>query len=361
MRNRNYFILCSLFVSTAMNLACTHPKESVVNIQWDNTLTLPGCGDMEQNLGLAGAYSGKVGGKLIVVGGANFPMGYPWEGGAKVWWPTLYSYDLATKDWTVAEHFLSSPLGYGVSVQLPEGVLCVGGCDSSQCSDRVLLIKDEGGQLAIDSVAYPPLPVPLANAAGALLNHKLYIAGGQETMKGEQSTNHFFMLDLNDKSSGWKALETWPGSSRGYAVCVAQNNQLYLFGGRSYGPDEELTVHTDGYAFDPVAGQWRTLSGSYPVMAGTAIAYENDKILFLGGVEKILPASAQHPGFSREVRVFHTQGDSIATTLLCPFPIPVTTHVVADSDAFYLASGEVQPGIRTPQILKGKYQKQLIK
>ena len=51
-----------------------------------------------------------------------------------------------------------------------------------QCSDKVFLIKKEGVSFVVDSVSYPALPVPLANATGAIGDNCIYIAGGQETM-----------------------------------------------------------------------------------------------------------------------------------------------------------------------------------
>lgn len=344
-----------LLILMLMNTACSRKKENTPKIQWENSILLPGCADMQKNVGLAGAYSGIVEGQLLVLGGANFPQKYPWEGGIKVWWSTLYSYDLSNQEWKVYDNFLPLPLAYGISIQVPEGLLCMGGCNRTQCSDQVFLIKEDNHSFIIDSISYPSLPVPLANAAGAMLENRIYIAGGQETMMNERSTRHFYMLDLYEMEKGWQKLPNWPGTSRGYAVCAAQNGKFYLFGGRSYGPDESMVVHTDGFVFDPDAGQWEKIPGDYPVMAGTAIPFEKDKILFLGGVEEILPTSAEHPGFSRAVRVFDTKTNEMATTLSCPYPVPVTTNVVCDTTALYITSGEVQPGIRTSHILKGNF------
>ena len=170
---------------------------------------------------------------LLVLGGANFPDKYPWEGGVKTWWSTLYSYDLHMDKWTVYDDFLNSPLAYGVSICLPEGLLCIGGCDRMQCSDKVFLIKKEGVSFVVDSVSYPALPVPLANATGAIGDNCIYIAGGQETMTNEQSTNHFYMLDLLHKEKGWQKMPGWEGPSLAYAVSV---------------------VHTEGYVYNQVAG-----------------------------------------------------------------------------------------------------------
>ena len=77
-----------------MNTACSRKGENKIVMQWENSLLLPGCTGMLKNVGLAGAYSGIVEDKLLVLGGANFPDKYPWEGGVKTWWSTLYSYDL---------------------------------------------------------------------------------------------------------------------------------------------------------------------------------------------------------------------------------------------------------------------------
>lgn len=68
-----------------MNTSCLRKKEKRIEVQWENSLLLPGCAGMPENVGLAGAYSGIVEGKLLVLGGANFPDKYPWEGGTKTW------------------------------------------------------------------------------------------------------------------------------------------------------------------------------------------------------------------------------------------------------------------------------------
>lgn len=162
-----------------MNTSCLRKGEKRIEVQWENSLSLPGCADMSENVGLAGAYSGIVEGKLLVLGGANFPDKYPWEGGTKTWWSTLYSYDLQTGKWTVYTDFLARPLAYGVSISLPEGLLCIGGCDRMQCSDNVFLIKKEEDSFVIDSVSYPSLPVPLANATGQWVITVFILLGGK--------------------------------------------------------------------------------------------------------------------------------------------------------------------------------------
>jgi N-acetylneuraminic acid mutarotase len=44
----------------------------------------------QPNPGVAGAFAGVSHGALLLAGGANFPNGYPWQGGTKVWQPAIY-------------------------------------------------------------------------------------------------------------------------------------------------------------------------------------------------------------------------------------------------------------------------------
>ena len=112
-----------------------------------------------------------------------------------------------------------------------------------------------------------------------LLGITVFIAGGQETMTNEQSTNHFYMLDLLHKEKGWQKMPGWEGPSLAYAVSVVQGGRFYLFSGRSYAPNEVMVEYTEGYVYEPGSRKWSKIAGNFPVMAGTAIPYEKDKRL----------------------------------------------------------------------------------
>lgn len=337
--------------------ACSEKgQDRKMTIEWNNDMKLPPNNQMVNNVGLAGAYAGIIDNELIVIGGANFPIGFPWTGGTKTWWSTMYSKNLSEDSnvtWSVNEDFLESPMGYGVSIQLRDEILLIGGCNQSKCYSSVYSVRKEKGAIVLVDNAYPPLPTPLANACGTMIDNKLYILGGQESMVAEESTKYFFTLDLKNKEAGWQTLPAWDGPSRGYAVCETQAGKLYLFSGRSYAPNEDTMMHTDGYCYDPNTNKWKTLVGEFPIMAGTAVSHSNDKIIFLGGVHEILPTVPEHPGFSNDVRVFDVNTQSLSTLTTSPYPIAVTTKTVVNKDTLYIASGEIKPGIRTPHILKG--------
>lgn len=326
--------------------------ESVIG--WDDRLALPPSAGMKENIGVAGAFAGMAGGMLVAVGGANFPGGAPWEGGTKVWWNALWMLDPQSEKWSVWEDFLPSPRGYGFSAQLDEGVLFIGGCDADICFRDCIYVTCRDGKPYASTDAFPPLPAPLANCAGAVMDGKIYIAGGNETPSGA-STGHFWVLDTAGPDAGWQVLPSWPGPSRGYAVCAAQGGKIYLFSGRNYGPEAETVMYTDGCCYEPLSNEWTTLPGSFPFMAGNAMPEGDDKIVFLGGVDEILPTTPDHPGFSRDVYGYDTSSGALTLLGSSPFPIAVTAPLVCTGDTFWIVSGEVRPGVRTPGILRGEF------
>ena len=104
------------------------------------------------------------GGALIVAGGANFPEGYPWDGGKKIYHDRIFVLEKPDGDWRVAEQRLPKPVAYGVSVTVPgrDSVVCIGGNDATQCYQDVFLLAWDPQTEKIVSSKYPPLPKPCA-------------------------------------------------------------------------------------------------------------------------------------------------------------------------------------------------------
>lgn len=326
-------------------------------IKWNSLRSLPQLSNKE-NKGVAAVFSGFVGSELIIAGGTNFLDKMPWEGGKKNWERVLYCVDIDSGEfqWKMIPDFLPVSVAYGVSIQLEQGVLCIGGCDADRCFDEVFFIYKENGMFRLSN-DWPSLPVPLANATGALLDNKIYIAGGQEEMIEENATNHFFVLDLDNKDKGWTVLPAWDGSARGYAVGVAinkgKNAGFYLFSGRDYRSSGYVEILTDGHMFDPVLNSWTQLQGTFSVMGGTAFAQTGD-VVFLGGVTKLLPGSYHHPGFDNILRVYDPVAGVFVYEEILSFPVPVTTNIAKWKNNFYITSGEIKPGMRTPSIYRGR-------
>src|SRR5687767_8876394 len=130
-------------------------------------------------VGFAGAFAGTSNGALIVAGGANFPDGPPWQGNKKVWHDRIFVLPASRGQWQQPQQRLPRSFGYGVAITTPKGVICIGGSDANQHYRDVFRLEWIDGE--IKTTDLPPLPVPLANAVGALVGNTIYIAGGSES------------------------------------------------------------------------------------------------------------------------------------------------------------------------------------
>ena len=283
---------------------------------------------------------------------SNFPEGTPAEGGVKRYHADTYVYDAAS-GWRLFPDNLPEARAYGVAVRLPDGILCIGGCDERRCTADVRLLTLENGAPVLKD--YPSLPRPLAHAAGCRVGDRIYVAGGIGTVDDARTTSDFFVLDLHRLDRGWSELAPWPGPSRAFAVAAAQSdgfdNCFYLFSGREFAPGEPWNVLDDGYEYNPRLDRWRRLEGSFPVMAGTALPFGTNHILMLGG------RSATN-GDEAMLRLYHTvTGSTVETRAPEGVTLPVTTQLLATDDGLLVASGEVAPGVRTPVLLRGRIER----
>jgi SSS family transporter len=331
------------------------------SLSWDTSLNLPNAEDGTPNLGVAGAYAGWIEENLIIIGGSNFPNGTPAQGGAKKYWADGYIFNEKT-GWKHFRDLLPKPAAYGVSVVFNNSLLCIGGCNLNGCfSDVWRVTLDDNAGLKVEP--YPSLPVTLANATGCIVEGRVYIAGGNEedAPSPKVASTHFFRFDPHNTQLGWKELDRWPGPGRGYAVSVCQSdgydNCFYLFSGRDY-KDDDWTVLDDGYCYNPRLGEWKKLEGSFPVMAGSAVPFGTNHILFLGGRAK-QNAGQDTTGVSiasnNALRLYHTVTNTLLETDLDPsvINIPVTTVALKKGNEIDIVSGEIAPGVRTPLILRG--------
>jgi len=270
-------------------------------------------------------------------------------------------------------------------------------------SDKLVGPDDDAGQVA----PLPPLPAATAYAAGALVGKTIYVASGAGA--DGKATRNFWALDLSKKTDAetfvWRALPSWPGPARVTAVAAAQSDGLtdcfYLFSGRDVGPGEVPVILTDGYRYHPKDKSWKKfadvrLKDEPPraVMAATGIGWGANHILVFGGADgklfleldgldreiKALKADAEkqtdpaerdkllaeaktlndrkvtildgHNGFSRDVLAYHTITDTWVNVGRQPTKNQVTTTAVQWGKAIVIPSGEIRPGVRTPQINK---------
>ena len=209
-----------------------HGNESISYLDWKPLAELPPVGEQTVSLGVAGPYVGTHNNALIVAGGANFPK--PYWGEDKVWHDDIWVLE-ESGDWTPGGS-LPRPLGYGASLSLPQGVLCIGGNDAERTYSDAFLLKWDPNTKTVQQENLPNLPTTIAYTMAAAVTNKVYVIGGTVTNDLDSAINRIWTLDIENPSDGWEEKSGWPGPERGFQVVMTQNNgyedRIFLFSGR---------------------------------------------------------------------------------------------------------------------------------
>jgi N-acetylneuraminic acid mutarotase len=224
------------------------------------------------------------------------------------------------------------------------------------------------------------------------------VAGGQTSTDKSDSSRHAYQLDFRGGPKAglvWERLPDLPGVDRLLPVCfgisAGARPGLYVFGGRRQNAAGAPEFPRDGFRYDPAAGRWNALGQiAGCIMAGSAVPYGATSAIVLGGDTgeiflqkealaarlRALQARAaadpqaaadlnraraeektlleNHPGFSRKTFIYHSETDQWSETDPLPEWPPVTTTAVWWNEQIALPSGEIRPGVRTPQVRLGK-------
>ena len=314
---------------------------------------------------VSGHYAGWINGKLATYGGCNFPDVPCADGGQKVYYPQAY----------------------GASVQVPGGVIYIGGMNSTTSLSECVFINDIDGT----STPITSLPKALDNFAGTYHDGMLWVAGGQTN--GEPN-NNVYAMPFPGESNTWAIVATLPDACRLQPCVVVQNTAkgyaLFVFGG--YQPKaegQEAIVHTDG-VYIPIAElkkgnaatQWKRTSPTLAwiddiantkreqqlqaIVGSTCSPMGYSHVLFFGGVDHDIFASAiagqqdnmylRHAPewykFRKDVLTYHTITDSWGIlpgdSLLARAGACLTPEVSGKGWSY--SGGELKPGVRSSDV-----------
>ena len=275
-------------------------SHALEHLRWTKLPPLP------DRHGFAGAFAGVSNGALIVAGGANFPGQPVWEGGRKAWYDKIFVLEKPDGEWH-SGGALSMPMGYGVSITTDKSLLCIGGADLERHYNEVFLL--EWIDKKIRRTVLPSLPQPCA-------------------------------------------------SERMLSVAAAQGDAFYLFSGVSLSaaPDgsPQRTYLKDAYRYQSGKGWTKIADLPRPVVAAPtpAGALGKTQILIFGGDDGSkagFQPMKDHPGFSRRVLAYHTDSNKW-TEAGEGEAAHVTTAMTAWRGGFVIPSGEVRPGVRSPEV-----------
>ena len=397
------FALLLLFNISVINPALS--KDRFRNeIIWQELPALPAAPGQVVQPGLASPFSGVSENMLLVAGGCNFPAKEVWEGGQKVYYDDAFALE-QTGDGEYIWHAgyqIPYAAAYGVSITVPEGVICIGGNNGTEAFSSVFLMKWDGDTKQIITEDLPSLPFAMSRMAGALVDHEIYLAGG---LVDGQLENTFVRLDLSswgDDDFKWEILDDFPGPPRLQAIAIGQNaaeeKHFYLFSGSSYPEHEEDPfILTDGLEYNPKTKKWTIIPDIKPdggdalsLHGGSAVAIGTQHILFTGGVNRsifynawkrernIERARSAHDSvwlnnllqekheyflmepaeykFNQAVLAYHTITRTWIKVDDYPYPGPAGAPMVEWRDGFAVVNGEIKPGVRSPSLYFGHSQ-----
>lgn len=373
------FSLITVLVVLMINLSF---GQDVSKLDIVDLPSLPAENGTVKSLGYAGMLGGVNNGTLLAAGGANFPDGLPWEGGKKVWSKDIYI--LENDQWRLSQKELPIPLAYSASVSTENGILCIGGDNEEFTSDRVFLLSYNSTTKDVDISEYPILPEPLAYTSAVVNDDFVYVVGGKNS---ERTTNSFYRLNLKEKKK-WEKLTDFPGLPRAVHCTAVQetsaNKKLFVIGGRNQIAGQKSQTLTNYLSYNFKEQKWQdegniSIDGKPLVLMGaSAETMGSMHIMVFGGSNEVLFDELEtislelgnthngsikdtlirkrnnilnnHPGFSKDILAYNTITKKWFVYDSLTEVIPVTALSFKDNDEFVIVSGEVSPGIRTPQV-----------
>ena len=311
---------------------------------------------------VSGHYAGWIKGELTIYGGCNFPDVPCADGGKKVYYPKAY----------------------GASIQVPGGMVYLGGMNAENSLCECEFISSTDGT----STPIASLPKALDNFGATYYDGILWVVGGQTN--GEPN-KEVYSLPYPSETKEWSRVATLPDECR-LQPCVAVQNTasgyaLFIFGG--YQPktkNQEAIVHTDGVYMtisELKKGEtswkrtspslaWTNNSTTYDhqqiqaIVGSTCCSIGYSHVLFFGGVDHDIFASAiagkqdslylrHNPEwyrFRKDVLTYHTITDSWGIlpgdSLLARAGACLTPEI--EGYGWRYSGGELKPGVRSSDV-----------
>ena len=320
--------------------------------------------------GVSALYAGVLDGRLVMAGGCNFPHVPVADGGKKVYYDGICSASLnegTNLEWKRIGR-LPEASAYGVTVRVPDGLVCIGGNTAGRSLSDVYRLSLQGDSVKLEFL--PSLPVTVDNMAGALMGNVIYVVGGN--VNGVPSSS-VYSLDLEKLDEGWKQEASVPGNPRVQPVCASSQGKLYVWGGFSTASEgREATLSVDGYAYTPSSKEWKQVATptdengvEVSLGGGVALPMGEDAVLCAGGVNKDIFLQALqgiHTGkeylsrpvewyqFNRKLLKYDVKEDKWTCLGDYEQGARAGAAMVSDGEFYYIINGELKPGIRTKDI-----------
>jgi N-acetylneuraminate epimerase len=163
-------------------------------------------------------------------------------------------------------------------------------------------------------------------------------------------------MNILGPDSPWHELEPLPGKARILPVAASFEDAFYVFGGVALEPKDGKVSRVylrDAWQYRLGKGWRRLMDAPRPVAAAPSPApVSGGEILLLGGDDGSRVAFQpveRHPGFPAQSLAYDPRRDGWREW--GPIPAPrATVPCVEWRGSFVIPSGEVRPGVRSPEV-----------
>ncbi|WP_378941924.1 YjhT family mutarotase [Mesorhizobium sp. ANAO-SY3R2] len=223
---------------------------------------------------------------------------------------------------------------------------------------------------------WPDLPEGINRGISARVGDTLFVGLGSAGAS-------LYALDLSDASRQWAIQASFPGPAPSGAACAASGGRLFVFGGvGKTTPDAATPIVFDAvHAYDATADVWAEIDARTPcgLLGAKAATLVDGRIVFFGGYNKqvfegfvaglsVLERAGDIEGAARFTRSFLDRAPEDYrwnAEVLCYDPaanvwsslgaspcLPNCDAALVETatDKLILASGEIKPGLRTPEV-----------
>lgn len=223
---------------------------------------------------------------------------------------------------------------------------------------------------------WPDLPVAIKNGIGVRVGDIAYVGLGS-------AGTELFALDLNNPGTGWKRKAEFIGPPTGSAAATSVDGKIFVFSGNGKATTTAKSpiIFDRAYTYDPAVDRWSALDTSTPVgLSGAkALPLTDGRIAFIGGYNKQLfdkyladlsgMDADEHPAelgnlinnymgmrpedykWNNRVLFYDPKTNAWGTFGDAPYlPNCDSAAVQTNQDEFIVVSGEIKPGLRTPEV-----------
>lgn len=210
--------------------------------------------------------AGVVGGKLVVAGGTF------WTGTKDHWIQKQFSasthaFDPVAQTWEQLPA-MPFPVACAASAVVDGKLFVVGGFTGTQLNRKILVLGKTNGHFAWKEFAEFPFDRVYPRAVA--IRKLLYVIGGTQKFEprdptgtcctSKTATRTLLVLNTQRAADGWKELPSYPGDLRFYFNADTDGKAVWMFGGIYQElPADPVKQFSDVCRYDPAKGKWEQI------------------------------------------------------------------------------------------------------